>query len=68
MNTRGDLRRVFAATENRRLVWALDDVDRLFTRPFGSEVLALLRAWHNERALDPGGPWSRSSSPSGVSR
>lgn len=40
------------------LVWALDDVDRLFTCPFGLEIFALLRAWHNERALDPHGPWS----------
>jgi serine/threonine protein kinase len=40
-------------------VWALDEVDRLFTCPFGSEVFGLFRAWHNERALDPCGPWSR---------
>ncbi len=41
------------------LVWGLDEVDRLFTTTFGSEVFGLLRSWHNERALDPGGPWSR---------
>jgi hypothetical protein len=40
-------------------VWGLDEVDRLFTCSFGSEVFALFRAWHNERALDPTGPWSR---------
>jgi hypothetical protein len=39
------------------LVWGLDEVDRLFTCPFGGEVFALFRTWHNERALDPGGPW-----------
>ena len=41
------------------LVWGLDEVDRLFVTPFGSEVFGLLRAWHNERALEPAGPWSK---------
>lgn len=41
------------------VVWALDEVDRLFTNPCGVEVFRLFRAWHNERALDPCGPWSR---------
>src|SRR5262249_16627693 len=39
------------------LVWALDEVDRLFTCPFGSEVFGLFRSWHNARALDPESPW-----------
>ena len=26
---------------------------------FGSEVFGLFRSWHNRRALDPSGPWSR---------
>ncbi|HXI51063.1 MAG TPA: AAA-like domain-containing protein, partial [Candidatus Saccharimonadales bacterium] len=43
----------------RHLVWGLDEIDRLFTCPFGSEVFGLFRSWHNERALDPSGPWSR---------
>src|SRR5206468_853191 len=37
----------------------LDEVDRLFGLPFASEVFGLFRAWHNERALLPEGPWSR---------
>ncbi len=41
------------------LVWGLDDLDRLFSCRFGSEILALFRSWHNERALDPEGQWSR---------
>jgi len=41
------------------LVWGLDEVDRLFTRGFGSEVFGLFRSWHNERSLDPAGPWER---------
>ena len=41
------------------LVWALDEVDRLFTCDFGSEIFGLFRAWYNERSLDGDGPWSR---------
>jgi hypothetical protein len=41
------------------IVWGLDEVDRLFECPFGSEVFGLFRSWHNERALDPSGPWAR---------
>lgn len=41
------------------IVWGLDEVDRLFTCDFGSEVFGLFRSWHNERALDPEGPWKR---------
>lgn len=43
---------------NGPLVWAMDEVDRLFSTPFGTEFFGLLRSWHNERALDPSGPWS----------
>ncbi|HEV7869583.1 MAG TPA: AAA-like domain-containing protein [Chthoniobacteraceae bacterium] len=41
------------------LVWGLDEVDRLFTCPFGSEVFGLFRSWHNARALQPDSPWHR---------
>ncbi len=41
------------------LVWALDEVDRLFTCPFSNVVFGLFRSWHNERALNPQGPWRR---------
>ena len=41
------------------LVWGLDEVDRLFTCKFGSEVFGLFRSWHNARSLDPAGPWSK---------
>ncbi|MBV9924201.1 MAG: AAA-like domain-containing protein [Acidobacteria bacterium] len=41
------------------LVWGMDEVDRLFTCAFGSEVFGLFRTWHNERAVDPEAPWSR---------
>ena len=42
---------------NGHLLWAMDEVDRLFGCSFGSEVFGLFRSWHNERSLDPSGPW-----------
>ena len=39
-------------------VWALDEVDRLFSKPYASEVFGLFRSWHNRRQLEPDGPWS----------
>ncbi|HEY8460088.1 MAG TPA: AAA-like domain-containing protein [Blastocatellia bacterium] len=41
------------------IVWGVDEVDRLFSRPFASEVFGLFRSWHNARSLDPEGPWRR---------
>jgi DNA-binding winged helix-turn-helix (wHTH) protein len=38
-------------------VWGLDEVDRLFTFSYASEIFGLFRSWHNLRALDPQGPW-----------
>jgi hypothetical protein len=52
------LRREVLARLNAPLVWGLDEMDRLFTCSFGSEVFGLFRSWHNERALDPSGPWA----------
>ena len=53
------LRREVLAKLNKPLFWGMDEVDRLFVTPFGSEVFGLIRSWHNERALDPSGPWSQ---------
>lgn len=51
------IRREVLAKIPGHLVWGLDEVDRLFTCPFGSEVFGLFRSWHNARSLDPDGPW-----------
>lgn len=53
------LRREVLGRLEQPLFWGLDEVDRLFVTPFGSEVFGLIRSWHNERALDPSGPWSK---------
>lgn len=53
------LRREVLGKEGGPVVWGLDEADRLFGHPFGNEVFGLFRSWHNERSLDPAGPWSR---------
>jgi len=52
------LRREVLGKVSSPVVWALDEVDRLFVCDYSSEVFGLFRSWHNERALDPAGPWS----------
>lgn len=52
------IRRAVLQRGREPLLWAMDEIDRLFATPFGSEVFGLLRSWHNERALDPSGPWA----------
>src|SRR5262249_41658853 len=59
LNFRRYMRREVLARVETRLVWGLDEVDRLFSCRFASEVFGIFRSWHNERALDPAGPWSR---------
>ncbi len=51
------LRREVLGKLQTRLVWGLDELDRLFSCSFCSEVCGLFRSWHNARANDPDGPW-----------
>ena len=53
------LRREVLPKVGKRLVWGMDEVDRLFSCDFASEVFGLFRSWHNERSLDPSGPWQK---------
>ena len=53
------LRREVFPQVDSSLVLGLDEVDRLFAFDYASEVFGLFRSWHNLRALDPDGPWSR---------
>jgi serine/threonine protein kinase len=53
------MRREVLGSTDARVVWGLDEVDRLFSCDFASEVFGLFRAWHNRRSLDPRGPWKR---------
>ncbi len=40
------------------VIWALDEVDRLLECPDSDDVFGFIRSWHDERALDPDGPFS----------
>ncbi len=53
------MRREALSATGSRLVWGLDEVDRLFGYPYTSEVFGLFRSWHNLRSLDPDSPFSR---------
>ncbi|HZT42787.1 MAG TPA: AAA-like domain-containing protein [Chthonomonadaceae bacterium] len=53
------LRREVLGRLSAPLVWGLDEVDRLFSYPFSAVVFGLFRSWHNERSLNPEGPWGR---------
>ncbi len=59
MNFERFLRREVLDKIPSRVVWGMDEVDRLFSCSFGSEVFGLFRSWHNERSLDPSGPWQK---------
>ena len=53
------LRREVLGRLKAPVVWVIDEVDRLFHCEFKDDVFGLFRAWHNERSLDPEGPWGR---------
>jgi hypothetical protein len=53
------LRREVLGRIEQPLVWALDEVDRLFRFEYAGEVFGLFRSWHNLRALEPAGPLQR---------
>jgi serine/threonine protein kinase len=59
MNFERFLKREVLCKLTQPLVWGMDEVDRLFSCNFGSEVFGLFRSWHNERSLDPSGPWQK---------
>lgn len=59
MNLHQFLSRTVLQAVTGPLVWGMDEVDRLFACTFGGDVFALFRSWHNRRATDPEGPWSR---------
>lgn len=58
MNLERFVRRAALETKGGAVVWALDEVDRLFELPFGPDLFRLFRSWHNRRSLEPAGPWS----------
>jgi len=49
---------VLGKTEGH-LVLAIDEIDLLSDQPYKDEVFGQFRSWHNDRAMDPDGPWKR---------
>ena len=53
------LRRLVLAKIDMPLVWAIDEADRLFGYSYANDIFGMFRSWHNLRALEPDGPWSK---------
>jgi len=53
------LLRTVMAKVKEPIVWALDEVDRLFTMPYSSDFFGMIRSWHNRRAARAEEAWSR---------
>jgi len=53
------LRRQVLSKVSTHLIWELDEVDRLFGCPFGSDVFRQFCGWQTQRFLDPNGWWER---------
>ncbi len=58
MNMDGFVRALIKSADEP-FVWFMDEADKLFGVPFASDFFGLVRSWHNSRATDPRGPWSR---------
>jgi DNA-binding SARP family transcriptional activator len=53
------LRRTVLPVADGPFVWGIDEADRLFSVDYRDDVFAMLRSWHNERAVKPDSPWQR---------
>lgn len=41
------------------VVWAIDEVDRMFSLPYSGDFFGMVRSWHNRRAARAEETWSR---------
>ncbi len=58
LNMENFLRELLDSSDNR-LVWFMDEVDKLFLAPYASDFFGLVRSWHNSRSTEPDGPWGK---------
>ena len=58
-NFEGYLRDELLAKSAQPVVWGIDEADHIFDRSYRDDVFGLFRSWHNERSLEPNGPWQR---------
>jgi DNA-binding SARP family transcriptional activator len=61
MNFERFMLRSVLGTSTVPIIWAIDEVDRLFERVYSPEFFAMLRSWHEKRSFDPSRPWHRLS-------
>jgi hypothetical protein len=59
MNFSRYLRRQVLEKMEGSLIWALDEVDRLFSYNYRNDVFGLFRYWYNARELEPDDPWEK---------
>jgi hypothetical protein len=53
--------RSLIAVQDTRIVWFMDEADWLFSTSFADSFFALVRSWHNVRALASDSAWSKFS-------
>lgn len=41
------------------IIWAIDEVDRLFAMPYSGDFFGMIRSWHNRRATTAEDAWTR---------
>lgn len=51
--------RALLESSDVRIIWFMDEADKLFGVPFASDFFGLVRSWHNSRATEADGPWKR---------
>jgi hypothetical protein len=53
--------RSMISAQDNRIIWFMDEADWLFSTTFADSFFALVRSWHNARALSTDLPWTRFS-------
>ena len=46
---------------DKKVLWAIDEADKVLSCPFSDDIFSLFRSWHNDRALSPDEPCNRLS-------
>ena len=53
--------RSMISAQDKRIIWFMDEADWLFSTTFADSFFALVRSWHNARALSTDLQWTRFS-------
>jgi len=55
------MRDIVLGSTDKKILWAIDEADKLLSCQFSDDIFALFRSWHNDRALQPDEPCKRLS-------